>query len=660
MRPLVRSLARNHLAHARISKPAYQHCNGIGQVVANHGLRYATSDSASGVSPAAIESKIETGSADEAEYAVQIKNPTALLNAIASTYKSMPRVIMEYVDNALDSAEDGKQTKAFQPNHLIDVRIDIDSAKKRIWIRDNSMGMNKDNLMQLVLGIGDSQKRNVEYLNGQFGFGAHAFRAAAESLRVYTSPVQEEGAKVRSVVLDRRSSQVPRPDEIPMDALLASDEIVRDAFDRYVLSRSEEADSDLAPMSILPNSSNHGTVVAMLDIDPIWFESVRFISLCRDIENHFEGLLSDNAARIIVGKVTPGNKKRKPTRREHTCKAFDYDSIKGTRFERTITAPDGSTVDVKVIVTQEVHSDKRVRFFKGGRAISDAFRLSSFLEESKYKGRLWEHPSVCGRIEVRKALTPVLTRDDFVRSANRKFIYKELRELEDELMKELQKVIDMTVEDTLSDLEDTLRDSMASLLEQDEQGLDPLEDDDTEFSESRELPIDDNKDDATAADIKNNEPISVDNVDYEPVVRKTPEERQQRKKKQKDGLFQIQFVRARSDDPDVVPKRSFVTDRNLYVNIDHADFQARLEKDREGEYRVGPRVVSYLCNEMATHHRLTFDHMHKIDMTASQEDSYESLVDSINKLEIKLYSSWSNNPASKRKVPKEIYAPPSK
>ncbi|GBG31269.1 Hypothetical Protein FCC1311_074902 [Hondaea fermentalgiana] len=590
---------------------------------------------------------------DAESFAVQIRNPTALLNAIASTYKSMPRILMEYVDNALDSAEEARQTGILAPDSPIDIRIDIDAVERRIWIRDNCAGMDESNLMQLVLGIGDSRKRDLEYTNGQFGFGAHAFRAAAEHLHVYTCPASESSNKdMHAVVLDRRSSHVPRPRRISMEDLLKGDEIVGDAFARSVLTREMES------VSIFPGASSHGTVVGLLDVDPVWFESVRMTSLCREIENHFEGLLSDNAARIVVGQVYRRGKARKLTRSELECSAFDYSNLPGTRMNESFHTPDGSTLRVDIVVTSEVRPDKRVRFFKGGRAISEAFRLASFMDVSTNGSRLWEHPGVCGRIEVGRALSPVLTRDEFVRTSNRKFVYEALMDLEDTLLRELNEVIRMTTEDTLSELENTLLDTAADLLRMDEETFLSSEDlaaaEEAAATAERDRKQVEENDSEPESDTNTSERVIRDEVEYSPIVRekreRTHEARKTRRKS--DPLFEIRFVHAATSDPDAVPQRSFMADKMLYMNVDHEDFRSRLEKDRNGNHVIGPRLTAYLSNEIAVHHRLAFDALHKLDRTSmGMSDSYERLVASINNLENKLTPSVSASAAKKRRIP---------
>mmetsp|Transcript_6316 Transcript_6316/g.7965 ORF Transcript_6316/g.7965 Transcript_6316/m.7965 type:complete len:145 (-) Transcript_6316:664-1098(-) len=49
---------------------------------------------------------VDQGTGTSTSMALNIANPVAILNAIASNYESTTRILMEYVDNALDSGEE--------------------------------------------------------------------------------------------------------------------------------------------------------------------------------------------------------------------------------------------------------------------------------------------------------------------------------------------------------------------------------------------------------------------------------------------------------------------------------------------------------------------------------------------------------------------------
>ena len=121
---------------------------------------------------------------------LQIANPAMILSGIATRYESSTRILMEYVDNSLDSAEqtarEGQDSDGGSGGHGSDsgsggghgsdsgsgaqattVHVAIDHKRRSVWIRDNCAGMGASFLAQLVCGIGDSKKKSVPWLNGR-------------------------------------------------------------------------------------------------------------------------------------------------------------------------------------------------------------------------------------------------------------------------------------------------------------------------------------------------------------------------------------------------------------------------------------------------------------------------------------------------------------
>ena len=115
---------------------------------------------------------------------LEISDPVLMLNEVAKRYESTERVLMEYVDNALDDAEALYRENDGAYPYPIQIKVVIDLEARSITIQDNCRGMTREVLERVVRNIGESQKRGQSWLNGRFGFGVHAFRAAAASIIV--------------------------------------------------------------------------------------------------------------------------------------------------------------------------------------------------------------------------------------------------------------------------------------------------------------------------------------------------------------------------------------------------------------------------------------------------------------------------------------------
>jgi len=95
-----------------------------------------------------------------------------LIPNIASLYNDVNRIILEYIDNSIDSAEAlyDEKNNAYKRKIIIEVIINGKSYKNgRIIVRDNCGGIT--NLKKVVQSIGDSDKKAQPWTNGQFGYG---------------------------------------------------------------------------------------------------------------------------------------------------------------------------------------------------------------------------------------------------------------------------------------------------------------------------------------------------------------------------------------------------------------------------------------------------------------------------------------------------------
>lgn len=98
------------------------------------------------------------------------------------------RILLEFVDNALDDAEALYQEQGGYPYPIL-ITVSYDKHNKTLTVTDNCRGMSVEQLEWLVVHVGESTKKGVSWLNGQFGFGIHSFRAAAKYCTVVRWPV---------------------------------------------------------------------------------------------------------------------------------------------------------------------------------------------------------------------------------------------------------------------------------------------------------------------------------------------------------------------------------------------------------------------------------------------------------------------------------------
>uniref|UniRef100_A0A7S2SL75 Histidine kinase/HSP90-like ATPase domain-containing protein n=1 Tax=Mucochytrium quahogii TaxID=96639 RepID=A0A7S2SL75_9STRA len=526
----------------------------------------------------------------EEDLELTVADPTALLNAIASNYKSTGRIVMEYVDNSIDSGIHLRRET--RDDATIEVHINIDRPRRNVWIRDNGYGMPCKVLENVVRGVGKSNKKGIEWQNGQFGFGIHSFRAAAEKIVIVTKSGSEDGEDAHYLRVDRTKSSSLPATTVGLSQLNQVDLDIANASREKVFTSSNDE-------VMLGGANGTGTIVGLLNIDPIWFSGLR--GLKRQIESHFEGLLEDKNLHIVLSNVT-----RKSVSTQE-CEGVDYSDIDGELLNDPILFEvDGKTckADCKIMISKGnlVGRTQKVRFFRHGRCIGPVSGTHSFMEDSMFGAKLWDHPGVSGIIECGNLIEPVLTRDDFRRTNVRNAFYKKLVSMEPVLMKKLEDMIAAQHEESMSEFEDVLGTCMVDV-----------------FKDDKRKP----KKDSGAVELRKE--VEKEGVVYK-TVRKNPP-------KPQEGLYDIRLVETSYDDSNGEPLRSFCTDKTIFVNVSHEDFQSRVAVDKLGKLSYTPRLSAYIANELAVYYQDEKVERLKLEPKTENSDLYRDLIGSINKLE---------------------------
>jgi len=361
---------------------------------------------------------------------LQISDPVSMLNEIARRYESTERILMEYVDNALDDAEMLYRNNNNSYPYPIHIKVTIDFVNQAVTVQDNCQGMTKDILERIIKNVGESQKRGLTWVNGRFGFGVQAFRAAADVIHFQT-----------------------KNKDTPHYAL----ELQRDQHTG--IQGAKPIDDPF------PSNTGTGTLVQVRIFDDEWFENITVASIKQEIESHFERLLARPNLVITVSEVG-----EEPL----TCEAFRYRDIPGQDIQHLLNVQikdKNYPIDVHLKIADFEVPGRIVRFFARGRRINNVAEIKSFLRKSSYRTSVWGHPHLLGYIEVGEIVRPVITRDDFVRNKNRKILYAAILSLEDEIKNSLDRINETQRDTTLNRLEDVLRNVLEKIARQDRRQL---------------------------------------------------------------------------------------------------------------------------------------------------------------------------------------------
>ncbi len=506
-------------------------------------------------------------------YKKTIADTNEFLNQVANIYQHSMRIFMEYIDNSLDSAETLYNQYGKYP-YPIKISVTIDPKNKTVSFADNCVGMSKgiktkegvwkDGLLAIVTSIGKSNKKTVSWLNGQFGFGAHAYMACADKMSITT--VQKEMDHCLYIELFSNTLDVE---------------------DEKRLSKNK-----------FPFES--GTLVTISGFKKDWWNEVDPQVLKEEIEKHFEQLLARQDLEI---KVIFGNE-------EEICQPFNYDNFLGKKVQKEInelaSTRRGVTTNTKLDlplkvylkITEDIIPSKRPIFVNKGRRIEEIQSIKSFRNKSKYGSQLWGHSNLTGYIDIAGLISPTLPRDDFQRSENRSMVYDKILSFEDEIFEELVQINKKSADTGMGKLEDILSAALAKLARQYNLKFktELTQGDDINVSESDISDLLFEK--KSGGGFGNNE-TETDKTDDVPVI-KTDDDTDLKGQEKKKSGFPVKFSDREQKKADGTSLRSqFIEGEGIVIYSTHPDFQERAHVNRYGERILTYRLVSYLASQMA-------------------------------------------------------------
>lgn len=547
---------------------------------------------------------------DAGKQMLTVSSPCLLLNHIAQRYTRTSRIIMEYVDNSLDDCEalfDSSKNSYTRP---IKVHVNIDRQKKNqteddpavsaaqvaapptgeasalpggprkkkqrkdadkvtVSVSDNCRGMTKAILSRLVVNVGESNKRASKFTNGQFGFGVHAFRAAASRIEFKTKAIG--AARTLHLAINRKSEYFPHPKNV-----------------------KDEGENGIKTES--------GTMVTVSGFDNTWSEQLDPVEIIKEIEHHFSGLLERENLSVTVTDVL----KNKTVE----CQPFSF--AQGTT-RRLIKDWDieGEPLRVRLYISSKSQHSKNCMFVCKGRRINEICDVKSFMKMSRCRWAVWGHPNLVGYIDVSGILDPVITRDEFILNKTRKDVYRKIiDELEGELYKKLHEVNENRRVMALAKLEDVVSRCVNVAVKKDskrsKEGISYLEQLMMAKKPIRRRKIDEDfdvLDEPTTTRKRKRLDDDLENKDKDEVG-KNPEDKEgdPSKKRKNRGLgFNIAFVKELVNEEKGIPMRARLVGEDVQINMKHPDFLQRIKVSKaESQPIVTERLCGYLANIIAT------------------------------------------------------------
>merc|ERR1719411_1691868 len=545
------------------------------------------------------------GESDSGKQMLTVSSPCLLLNHIAQRYTRTSRIIMEYVDNSLDDCEALFDSESNSYSRPIKVHVKINrhkastaeedpagsaaqvavppesesaavlpGARKKkprknddkvtVSVSDNCRGMTKAVLLRLVVNVGESNKRASKFTNGQFGFGVHAFRAAASRIEFKTKA--QGAARTLHLAINRKSEYFPHPKPV-----------------------KDEANKGL--------ESESGTEVTVSGFDNTWSEQLDPVEIIKEIEHHFSDLLERENLRVLVTDVAKD--------KTVECQPFSFVENTSNKVRKDYQF-DGEKIRVRLYISKKAVQGRNAMFICKGRRINEISDVKSFMKMSRCRWAVWGHPNLVGYIDVSGVLDPVITRDEFILNDTRKEVYRKIvEEVEPKLYKLLHEVNENRRVMALARLEDVVARCVNVAVKKDinrsKEGMSYLQQLMMAKKPIRRKKIDEDFD-------VEDQPVKkrrrLDDDDDEDKKKEEGEEGDKNKPRRPGLGFNIAFVKDLVDEKNGDPLRARLVGEDVQINMRHPDFLHRIKVSKgNSQPIVTERLCGYLANIIAASYK---------------------------------------------------------
>lgn len=551
-----------------------------------------------------------------------------IIQSISSLYSDSNRVLLEFIDNSIDSAE-----KYFDPinnKYIKPIKIILEISGKNnkdgsVIISDNCEGIS--NLKSIVQSFGNSRKRGQVETSGQFGFGMCSFLASCERLKIVT---KIETGKAECIDISKKHFDV-------------------DDHESFLFGDIEKVDH-------FP--TNSGTIITLSIFDKSSWKDFDIDFIKNEVEKHFELLLT--RANLEIRLI---NKEK-----NIICQPFDYSQHDGGYIEEYIEEVDFDSsskysIHIYIKITKGKDIKKRPVFIIKGRRINEISEVKAF--KSNFKSDIWNHPNVTGYVDLSSYIEPDISRTGFAakHKDKAKKIFNLLISKEQSILDLIREGNEQSQEKHYQQLEDILSKALSKLARLDSMNFR------TDFVSGHDVSLQngaigsgdsimppsspdanspndgiDNKD--SEGSNPNDQLGGNDNLEKEsdnPFDDKDP----QGSERKKSG-FNIKISDLEPNlDENGKQIKSRLIGNTIEIFRKHPDFENRMEHFRGGEPKISQRLITYLAGEITVHYKDKY--YMKSGQPEYNKKMFESLVGSIYSFEDLLkdavgknLSSWSN------------------
>ena len=560
-----------------------------------------------------------------------------LIKSIVSVYTDINRVFMEYIDNSIDNAEQffDKITNSY--TKLIEIKIWFHGSTHKdsmLKVEDNCAGI--DDISKITASLGDSDKANNTFLNGQFGFGVYSFMAVCNTLKISTKVKNNQ--KIKTIELKSDLFDKSKTDDVNLGSILEA----------------------------VTKSQNSWTVVVLSDFKKDKFKEISINEIRKEIEKHFEVILSRGNIKISI---------QKGKNKSVECKPFNYSTYNGSEFKKEINtlyctnSKKYSTlkeIDIKYTpvtiylkVTKDKAIDRKPFFVIKGRRIADISDIKAFRTYSK--GLIWSHPNVTGYVDVTGCLEPTIARNEIKNTQRSKALFQTLLKYEDDIKKFVEDNLNRITTHQFKRLESILNKAVSDLLNESEiekrrtlskvrlNNIDTITN--TGYETTKKFTITSQEDDLSdnvknvnnAASNLSNTALAKKSLKREPpsYTYEIPVKAKKTKNQNTSGNGESVGINIQIDhendplkDRNNKSLRSILFESYIVIYKKHPEFMKRLNESSHGIPKISSSLITYLCCEILIHFKSInkFSKDESVDKKILFNDFLESLYLLENKL----------------------------
>lgn len=514
----------------------------------------------------------------------------------AQNYTDVYRILAEYIDNSIDSAEELFDFTTDSYSRDIEITVTKSGSRKKnrlLTISDNACGMKIS--LNGEYTIFKSDKKEDPSTNGMYGMGMFSFLSICDKMTVDTREISSQYSY--NFEICRKIFDTPNG-----------------TFPEYEVKSAKVSENDLSSWTTITLSEFHSGKYEEIDLE----------TLKKEIETHFELILKRKNIKITFQE----------SRKILNAEPYDYSKISATNYSKNIlklhkthskrfnskTEFDisDSPCTIFLVVSSSMEINRDPVFINKGRRIIEISKVDQF--RSNNRSSIWSNPNITGYITVTGILDPTPTRKDFRNTNKLKAFFKTLNELEPEIRKFIEDETKIDLSDKLNRIEEQINSAVNDYLKDSMKKMSKYK----EFYSS----VDSNYTDSTSSggNKKTSTNKSNSSSKSKPKVKKVDIELPEKELISTGITIKIDNTNSPQTNASGDPLRSIFRDSTIIIYRNHADFQSRMPQSMKGNYKFEEKIIQYISMEIITHINSELE-------TATKENKYVKFVTDVYDLE---------------------------